>query len=221
MGFMDFFGNLFESNVERERRIARNKRRAEYAVESVIDKLNDKTKQLEKERDALWEKAKIKLQSGQKTEAASTLRTYKSKMIMLNRLDRQKIFAQHKLDMLTSATDMIEVTKALGTLANISDVSPEQLQDGLMDIDMASGEISEINKQVDKAFAKEMDRINQEVERDSSDDLDDELMAALENEAAGMISGGQVSSAAPASTNNNQQAIDAGLSRLKKIMNDK
>ena len=218
MGIFDSIGNIFESEKEKERRIRRENRRIERTVENVIDKFSDRTRDLEKERDALWEKAKQKLQSGQKAEAANILKTYKSKMVMLNRLDRQKVFAQHKLDMITGARDMGEVTGALKDLAVGLNVTPEQLEENLFDVDMVSDDISDINKIMDKAYDKEMDALGKEADREMSATFDDELMTALENEAAGSIS---ASAATASSSSSEQQAINAGLDRLKKLVNEK
>ena len=64
MGFFDSIGNLFESEKDAERRKRKEIRQVERSVENVIEKFSDRTRDLEKERDALWQKAKIKLQSG-------------------------------------------------------------------------------------------------------------------------------------------------------------
>ncbi len=215
MGIFD----IFESEKEKERRIRRENRRIERTVENVIDKFSDRTRDLEKERDSLWEKAKLKLQSGQKTEAANILKTYKSKMVMLNRIDRQKVFAQHKLDMITGARDMGEVSKALKDLAIGLNVTPEQLEENLFDVDMVSDDINDINKIMDKAYDKEMDALSKEADREMSATFDDELMTALENEAVGSISASAATTAKTSSSE--QQAINAGLDRLKKLVNEK
>ena len=219
MGFFDSIGNLFESEKDAERRKRKEIRQVERSVENVIEKFSDRTRDLEKERDALWEKAKIKLQSGQKAEAANLLKTYKSKMVMLNRLDRQKVYAQHKLDMISGARDMGEVTSAFKDLAVGLDVTPEQLEENIFEVDMVSDDISDINKIMDKAYDKEMDHLSKEADREMSAEFDDDLMSALENEVVGSLAGSESVKTTEASSE--QQAIDAGLNRLRKLASDK
>ena len=79
--------------------------------------------------------------------------------------------------------------------------------------------INDINKIMDKAYDKEMDALSKEADREMSATFDDELMTALENEAVGSISASAATTAKTSSSE--QQAINAGLDRLKKLVNEK
>lgn len=178
MAFLDFI----KSGKEKKREKMMAERKAISVVEQQIENLEEKQKGYEKERDNVWNQARLKLQSGQKAEAARLLKTYKSQMVLINRTERQKQFAQHKLDQITSARDTAEMVKTLGDLARTSEVSPEDVQTYMTDLEITSKEIQETNNTMDRAISKEMDRLNREVENEMGMDMDDDLMQALEAE---------------------------------------
>lgn len=220
---MGFWSNLFESREAAEKRKRQQARKVERAVERVVDNLSDKIRDMEREREKIWKNAKMKLQSGQKNEAARLLKMYKSKDIMLSRLDRQKSFVQHQLDMITGARDMQIAMGALGEMAAGMDISSDFIADSLENIDIASADINEINKTMDKAFEKNMAQLDRESESLADAEFDENLMNALETEAAGEIAGGFT--ATPAGDNaspvsQGSSAINEGLERIKKNLKD-
>ena len=213
MGFFDFL----KSKKELEREMRMEQRKQEHAVERVIDKLDDKVKDHERERDKVWEQAKLKLQSGQKAEAARLLTTYKSKMVMINRIERQKQFAQHKLDMITGAKDMNDLTEALGNMARISDISPEQIEENLAEVDMKTADINDMNKIMEKAMEKDMESLNRDMENEKGMDIDDDLMKALEKEVAGDLLGDKIIDDPDFVPQ--KQELDAGIDEIRKLLN--
>ena len=216
--------NLFESKEAARKRKRMEARKVERAVERVIDNLADKIRNIERERDKLWKDAKLKLQSGQKMEAARVLKMYKSKDFMITRLDRQKTFVQHQLDMITGARDMQVAMGALKDMATGMDISVDNLEDNLASIDFATADISEINKSMDKAFEKSMSQLDRESEELNNTEIDENLMNALELETAGEISHGIASaegSNVSSSASQGSTDISAGVERLKKILGEK
>ena len=73
--------------------------------------------------------------------------------------------------------------------------------------------------QISKAYDKEMDHLSKEADREMSAEFDDDLMSALENEVVGSLAGSESVKTTEASSE--QQAIDAGLNRLRKLASDK
>ncbi len=218
MGLKD----IFKSTKERKKEQRKAKREKERTVERVIDRFRDRVKELEKEQKKIWEKARMLLQNGQKAEATRLLQTYKSQSVMISRYEKQKLFAQNQLDIITGASDMAAVTAGLGELAKIQNFTPDEIADNLDDLDMVAGDIKDINNVMDKAFEKDQERLAAEADDLSEISIDDDLMSALENEAAAGILGDKV--VENNTTKNSQETtadINAGKNRLNAILNAK
>lgn len=212
MGLFDFIKTKKE--IERELRMAQRKQ--QHRVENVIDNLDDKVKDYEKERDKVWEQAKIKLQSGQKAEAARLLNTYKSKQTLINQTERRKQYAERTLDKINSARDMKELTDSLGKLATMSDFSPEQMEENVETINMATDDINDMSKIFEKAMERDMEQLNRDMERTNGTAEEDDLMKALEAEVSGSLLGDKIME------NNNiipeKQEIDANTNEIRKLL---
>lgn len=212
MGLFDFIKTKKE--IERELRMAQRKQ--QHRVENVIDNLDDKVKDYEKERDKVWEQAKIKLQSGQKAEAARLLNTYKSKQTLINQTERRKQYAERTLDKINSARDMKELTDSLGKLATMSDFSPEQMEENVETINMATDDINDMSKIFEKAMERDMEQLNRDMERTNGTAEEDDLMKALEAEVSGSLLGDKIME-----TTNiipEKQEIDANTNEIRKLL---
>lgn len=212
MGLFDFF----KTNGEIERELRKAQRKQQHRVENVIDNLDDKVKDYEKERDKVWEQAKIKLQSGQKAEAARLLNTYKSKQTLINQTERRKQYAERTLDKINSARDMKELTDSLGKLATMSDFSPEQMEENVETINMATDDINDMSKIFEKAMERDMEQLNRDMERTNGTAEEDDLMKALEAEVSGSLLGDKIME----NTNiiPEKQEIDANTNEIRKLL---
>lgn len=212
MGLFDFI----KTKGEIERELRKAQRKQQHRVENVIDNLDDKVKDYEKERDKVWEQAKIKLQSGQKAEAARLLNTYKSKQTLINQTERRKQYAERTLDKINSARDMKELTDSLGKLATMSDFSPEQMEENLETINMATDDINDMSKIFEKAMERDMEQLNRDMERTNGTAEEDDLMKALEAEVSGSLLGDKIME----STNiiPEKQEIDANTNEIRKLL---
>ncbi len=212
--------DLFKSSKEKELEKRKAKREKERRVERAIDRISDRVKDLEKERAKIWEKARMLLQNGQKTEAARLLQTYKSQGVMIARYEKQKIFAQNQLNIIVGASDMNTIAEGLGELAGIQDFSPEQLETNLDAMDMVSDDVKDMNKVLDKAFEKDQERLANEADATSDVSVDDDLMKALESEAAAGVLGGRVVDTTTKSESATKNDINAGRNRLKELLGE-
>ncbi len=212
MGLFDFF----KTNGEIERELRKAQRKQQHRVENVIDNLDDKVKDYEKERDKVWEQAKIKLQSGQKAEAARLLNTYKSKQTLINQTERRKQYAERTLDKINSARDMKELTDSLGKLATMSDFSPEQMEENVETINMATDDINDMSKIFEKAMERDMEQLNRDMERTNGTAEEDDLMKALEAEVSGSLLGDKIMETT--NTIPEKQEIDANTNEIRKLL---
>ena len=145
--------------------------------------------------------------SGQKSEAAATLRFYKSKNMMGRRVEQQLMMVRHRYDTITGAADMQSMAGALNGLAQTLGVDVDALEDSMEQIADAGMDCSEVNKSLDSMFERDMAKLDRELAAGESGD--DELMKALEQE----ISGG--------STGVVPDAISSGQERLRSMLNEK
>ena len=214
MGLFD----IFTSKKKADQEAKRTKNRAERRAERVIDDMQYRQKNLEKECSKLWEKARQQLMSGQKSAAAATLSIYKSKLAMANRNERQYIMARHQADIMTNAAMMQGVAGALQELAEVSNVDPDAVAEQMDKIDEVNDDISETNKIMEKSYERSMAKLDKDLE-DASDMVgDDELMKILETETAGSVMGAHVTESSDKVPT--AAEINSGRDNLKKLLNN-
>ena len=160
-----------------------NRRRIKRGVERVIENLEDKFDRLNKESSILWNKARQQLLSGQKSEALATLRSYKAKTVMGRRVDHQLTMTRYRYDAIVGAADMQEVMGALNDLAANTNVDVDILEDTMEKVENAASDNNDVCKIIDRAFQRDMAKLDRELENAGGDD-DDELMKSLEQEVA-------------------------------------
>jgi hypothetical protein len=211
MGFAD----LFKSTKEREREARRAKRQKERQVERVVDRIADRIKVQEKERAQLWAKAREMLQAGKKLDAQRLLQRYKGLEVLINRLERQQMLWRGKLNTIATAADANEAAAALAGFSEMLDIDPDRVVDDLERVEDAEGEIKEVNSVLDKAFEKDNEKIASESEKLGDVTVDEDLMAALESEAAAEIGGGL------ANASKTEDDINAGRDRLRALLEEK
>ena len=209
MGFKD----LFKSTKELEREKRRELRSKERQAARGISRLAKNVRDLEKERAKVWAKARELVQAGQKVEAAKLLEQYKALGVQINRLEKQRMFAQNKLNRVSAAGTIGEITGAIADFAEGMDVNPDKVDEAIGRIDEVSGEIDEANQVVDEAYAADLEKTAEEMEAQDEVSVDDDLMAALESEAAADILGGKV-----AEEQRSKNDINAGRDRLRTLL---
>lgn len=217
MGIFDGLFTNAESKIKEERM---KQRRAIRTVERVIDNLTEKSAGLEKERTKLWATAREQMLSGQKSAAATTLKIYKSKMVMSQRVERQLLLSKHNLDTITSANDMQQVSASLASLATTMNVDPDAVQMTMDELEDRNEDIRDVNKIMDSAFARDMAKLDLDA-ANGMDDTEDELMKALMDEVNGSLT--MSAPASPAVEEAPAAAvpatdINAGRDKLKKLM---
>lgn len=186
MGIFD----IFRSPSEIERRKRHAQRHHERSVERVIARIARRIKMQEKERASLWAKAKDCLVAGKKADARRLLERYKALDVMIIRLERQRTLWQARLNAFSSAGDASEATEALAQFGKLLDVDPEKIVDALEKIDDVSGEIGDIDAVLDREYKRDADNVAKIASAIGDANVDDDLMTALENEAAADIVGG-------------------------------
>ena len=214
------FGNLFKSTKEIEKEKKRQIRGMERNVEKAIERCQDRVKDLEKERAKNWEKAKLALANGQRDEASRLLQLYKSGGVQIARLDRQQTFYQAKLNQVCGATDMSAAAQNLKDMTEALALDPATFEQNLDDVDSVSDDINDMNKTLDKAFAKDQEKMIAAADADKENAVqDDTLMAALESEVAAGILGSKAAGLGDKSASLDD--INAGRDRLKAIVDSK
>jgi len=212
MGFRD----LFKSTKELEREKRRAQRRQERQIERVIDRMGERIKAQEKERAKIWEKAKELLQAGKKIDAKRLLERYKGMEVLINRLEKQRMLWHGRLNTIATAGDANEVSSALADFGEMLNIDPDKLVDDLERIDDVEGEIKEVNSVLDKVYEKDNEKIAAEAESQAEVSVDEDLMAALESEAAADVLGGKVTEG-----DMSDDDINAGRDRLRALLNEK
>ena len=218
---MGIFDGLFTSAADEAKIKRTRQRKAVRAVERVIENLQDKSRMLEKERTKLWNTAREQMISGQKAAAASTLKIYKSKLVLGERVEKQLLLSQHHLDSITTAGDMQQISGTLAELATVMNIDPDAVQDSIDTVDDKTADVQDVVKIIDQAFNRDMAKLDRDAEQ-GSEESEDALMTALMNEVNGSLSvPGGLSSVAdtPASAEKSAPAdINAGRDTLKKLL---
>ena len=208
---MGILSSIFMSKSEKEKLEKVNRRRITRGVERVIENLEDKAGRLNKECSTLWDKARQQLLSGQKNEAAATLRFYKAKSVMSRRVDHQLAMTRYRYDAIVGAADMQQVMGALQDLAANTNVDVDMLEETMETVDEATGDNNEVCKIIDRAFQRDMAKLDRDLEG-AGEGEDDDLMKALEQEVA---------SGAGAARGGTESSITSGQERLRNMLDGK
>lgn len=211
MGFAD----LFKSKKEREREQRREQRANERQAERGLARMGQRIKKLEKERTLVWQKARELVLSGHKDEAGKLVSTYKILGVQINCLEKQRLVIQNKLNNVATAGDLSAIVGAMARYAEGMDVDAEGVQEGLDAVTDVEGEIAEVNQVVNGAFDEDVAKAGETAEAQRNEVTDDELMSALEREAAAEVSGGKVG------LETSGENINSGRDRLRALLKEK
>lgn len=202
---MGLLSNFFMSASEKDKLEKTKMRRVTRCVERVIEGLEEKSALLNKECSTLWTRAREQLISGQKSEAAATLRFYKSKNVLGRRVEQQLTLVRHRYDTITGASDMQTMAGALSELARTMGVDVDALEYSMEQVADAAMDSSDVNKSINAIFERDMAKLDRDLA--AGEISDDELMKALEEEVA--------------AAGNSNGSISDGQERLRSILNDK
>ncbi|MBQ9755202.1 MAG: hypothetical protein IJV93_10710 [Lentisphaeria bacterium] len=202
---MGLLSNFFMSASEKDKLEKTKMRRVTRCVERVIEGLEEKSALLNKECSTLWTRAREQLISGQKSEAAATLRFYKSKNVLGRRVEQQLTLVRHRYDTITGASDMQTMAGALSELARTMGVDVDALEYSMEQVADAAMDSSDVNKSINAIFERDMAKLDRDLA--AGEISDDELMKALEEEVA--------------AAGNSNGSIADGQERLRSILNDK
>ena len=156
------------------------------------------------------------LQAGKKLDAQRLLQRYRGLEVLINRLERQQMLWRGKLNTIATAADANEAAAALAGFSELLNVDPDRIVDDLERVEDAEGEIKEVNSVLDRAYEKDNERIAAESEKLGDVPVDEDLMAALESEAAADICGGSLANASKT-----EDDINAGRDRLRALLDEK
>ena len=212
MAFLDFF----KSSKELEREKRRRQRASERRAERGIRHLASLAKGMERERAALWQKARELLQAGQKEEAARLLRQYKLLGVQLERMEQQKMLSQNKLNRVEAAGEIGGITAAIADVAEGAGVDPDEIADNFDRIADVEEDADEVDSVVQDEIRKDLEKAAEQTEGKEDLPDDDELMRELENEAAAEILGPKVAEDGVQA----QDGINEGRDKLRKLLDE-
>ena len=187
--------DLFKSQEERRKDVARRRRKAFREAEGAIDSVKDRNRKLQTERDRSWTQARVYLQDGNKSAAQRCLQTCRANELLMQKLEMKKwVFEQllTKLDLAKTDTEFARSLDAINTVVNID---PDAIGDILGEVEDKLGDQMDTDKLWAKSHEKEMDGVEgattehvPSVEKMLAD-LEDEV-AIVQEEAVSTSKGG-------------------------------
>lgn len=215
MGFLGNLEYLFQSGATRERESRRMLREKQRKVERVIESMGERMRELEKQRAEIWAKALQEIKAGRKTEAARLVQQFKAYGVQIAQIDKQRIVIQSRLMNVSTVGEIGSVLGTITEMAKIRNINVEEVEDKLETLDLVYDDIGDINKTMDETHKRDAARTAVEAEKMGTEVTDQDLMAALEREAAVEIGGGSTIVNAGKETLTDTGDINDGVSRLK------
>lgn len=180
-------GDLFKSKQERERDLARKRRKAFREAENAVDVVKERVAKLKQERDQAWAEARKYLADGQKGAAQRCLQTCRASEMMMSKLEMKRWVFEQMLTKLELAKSDQEFTQALKAIDVAIQVDPEIVADVLGDIRVKLGEQEDVDKEWVRQFNKEMESVETKM-TDVVPSLE-EMEKQLQDEVAAEIGG--------------------------------
>lgn len=165
MGLFDRVGRMFETDSERRRRIAKERRQAfrqaDVAINSVVERIGG----LQERREQQWEEARVYIQKGQKGAARRALQGVRATDLIIDQLEKKRfVFEQLVIRFEVSKTDE-EFATALGSLNAVIQIDVDTVEDVL---DIAQEKLGD-QLDVDRAWQRVHEREMGEVMTSESD----------------------------------------------------
>ena len=101
MGFL-----FFKTRKEKDRAERRERRHALRRAEGAVDEVVERIKRMEKDAEAEWESAKEATKEGRQAAAQRALTSYRSAQVLITKLEQKKwVFKQVLMKLETAGTD--------------------------------------------------------------------------------------------------------------------
>ena len=182
MGFL-----FFKTGKEKERAERREKRHALRRAEGAIDEVVERIKRMEKDAEAEWERAREAAKEGKQAAAQRALTSYRSAQVLITKLEQKKwVFKQVLMKLETAGTDS-EFAKALAAVNKVTNINVEMVEDVFDEAGDLLAEAGDTDKFWSQMYGKEVEG-SQGALQDHIPSME-ELEKNLQEEVAGKITG--------------------------------
>ena len=182
MGFL-----FFRGKKERERAERREKRHALRRAEGAIDEVVERIKRMEKDAEAEWERAREAAKEGKQAAAQRALTSYRSAQVLITKLEQKKwVFKQILMKLETAGTDS-EFANALAAVNKVTNINVEMVEDVFDEAGDLLAEAGDTDKFWSQMYGKEVEGSHDAL-KDHIPSMDD-LEKTLQEEVAGKITG--------------------------------
>ena len=213
-------GDIFKSKAERDRELAKKRRKAFRAAENAVDVVKDRVAKLKRERDKSWTEARQYLKDGQKASAQRCLQTCRAGEILMSKLEMKRWVFEQLLSKLELAKSDQDFAQALGAINAVVKIDPETVADVLDEVQDKLGEQVDTDKIWEKMYGKEMEGVETKMTdvipsvEEMEKQLQDEVAAELGEEKPSKAK--ETAGVDP----NVKEAIGKGRKRLKKLLEE-
>lgn len=182
MGFL-----FFKTGKEKERAERREKRHALRRAEGAIDEVVERIKRMEKDAEAEWERAREAAKEGKQAAAQRALTSYRSAQVLITKLEQKKwVFKQVLMKLETAGTDS-EFAKALAAVSKVTNINVEMVEDVFDEAGDLLAEAGDTDKFWAQMYGKEVEGSKAAL-KDHIPSMED-LEKTLQEEVAGKIAG--------------------------------
>ena len=180
MGFL-----FFKTKKEKERAERREKRHALRRAEGAVDEVVERIKRMEKDAEAEWERAKEATREGKQAAAQRALTSYRAAQVLVTKLEQKKwVFKQVLMKLETAGTDA-EFAKALGMVNKVTNINVEMVEDVFDEAGDLLAEAGDTDKFWAQMYGKEVEGSKGALQ-DHIPSMED-LEKSLQEEVAGKI----------------------------------
>ena len=182
MGFL-----FFKTKKEKERAERREKRHALRRAEGAVDEVVERIKRMEKDAEAEWERAKEATREGKQAAAQRALTSYRAAQVLVTKLEQKKwVFKQVLMKLETAGTDA-EFAKALAAVNKVTNINVEMVEDVFDEAGDLLAEAGDTDKFWAQMYGKEVEGSTGALQ-DHIPSMED-LEKTLQEEVAGKIAG--------------------------------
>ena len=182
MGFL-----FFRGKKEKERAERREKRHALRRAEGAIDEVVERIKRMEKDAEAEWARAREAAKEGKQAAAQRALTSYRSAQVLITKLEQKKwVFKQVLMKLETAGTDS-EFAKALAAVNKVTNINVDMVEDVFDEAGDLLAEAGDTDKFWSQMYGKEVEGSNEAL-KDHIPSMED-LEKTLQEEVAGKITG--------------------------------
>ena len=182
MGFL-----FFKTKKEKERAERREKRHALRRAEGAIDEVVERIKRMEKDAEAEWNRAREAAKEGKQAAAQRALTSYRSAQVLITKLEQKKwVFKQVLMKLETAGTDS-EFANALAAVNKVTNINVEMVEDVFDEAGDLLAEAGDTDKFWSQMYGKEVEG-SKEALKDHIPSMED-LEKTLQEEVAGSVTG--------------------------------